>query len=113
MSAMTYDLFLDDERIPAYTTPNQVVVCRDFPAFKHTILNLGFPESIHLDHDLGTTTGDGSDAMKWLVDFIIDYGMFFPIPEIDFYIHSQNPEGERAMRGYIYDIQRLREMQNE
>lgn len=105
---MTYHIFLDDERYPAYETDREVVVCRDFDAFKRTILERGFPEEIHLDHDLGPISPDGSACMKWLVEYVEVYCFFFSPPEpIRFYIHSQNPIGARRMMGYIRDIEKL------
>ena len=108
---MSYILFLDDERVPAFTSDHPVVVCRDFPAFRRAIQERGYPYQIHLDHDLGCDTGDGTDAMKWLFERLLDHSLVFPVPPINFYIHSQNPIGARRMSGYINDIKRLREQQ--
>lgn len=103
---MDYILFLDDERFPgASLEGKQVVVVRTVKAFKETVTQLGFPSEFHLDHDLGEQGGgDGSDCMKWLLDYIIDYTRFCCPPDISFYIHSQNPIGRKVMQGYINDI---------
>lgn len=105
---MIYDLFLDDDRDPAaatYADGVPVIVCRTVPEFQETIRQSGFPRKLYLDHDLGEDAGgDGSTCMKWLIEYITDYMLFFCPPEIEFYIHSQNPIGRKAMLGYINDI---------
>lgn len=106
---MSYDLFLDDERYPAFDNKRNIIVCRTVLDFKQTITHQGFPVQLHLDHDLGEHGGgDGTDCMKWLLDQIIDCitNEMCP-PDIEFFIHSQNPIGRERMQGYINDIMRL------
>ena len=87
-----YDIFLDDERFPAYESDVPVVVCRNVRRFQQVIRRDGFPRQIHFDHDLGEGP-NGVDAVKWLIEYTLDYCIFFEPPVMEFYIHSQNPVG--------------------
>ena len=86
-----YNLFLDDERFPPELLKHDRdwVIVRTSEAAMQTVRELGIPNFISFDHDLG-----GEDtAMKFLHDLIaysIDNNTEFPK---DYYVHSQNPIG--------------------
>lgn len=105
----SYDLFLDDERIPAssaFCGTRTLIVCRDDRAFKETIRRLGLPQVFHLDHDLGENSDDGTHLMKWLLNYILDNEVKVN-PGIQFFVHSQNPIGAQRMLDYAKDIRRI------
>lgn len=105
-----YDLFLDDERFPAYQSNSEIVICRNADEFREVIKNKGWPNQIHLDHDLGEGE-DGSDVMKWMYGYVMDkVEEGESVPDMKFFIHSQNPIGRKSMEGYIQDIDRYLKM---
>lgn len=91
---MSYNLYLDDERIPK--TNRDWVIVRSFEEFKKTIEEKGVPKEISFDHDLGAdSSGDilpsGYDCFHWLLysnyditDTVINY-------------HTSNPAGKLNM----------------
>lgn len=116
---MTYNLFLDDIRIPIDTfnyTKNDVyskldwIVVRNYNEFVKAIEIHGMPDIISFDHDLADEHYDpdlygsetynevydnfksktGYDCAKWLIENSIDNDQ--PLPETIF-IHSMNPHG--------------------
>lgn len=104
---MQYDLFLDDERFPSRiksTRERPIIIVRNFVDFAETIIQNGCPTVLYLDHDLGHEVLNGSTCMKFLLDYILDNNIK---PNIEFHIHSQNPIGATAMRGYINDIKKV------
>lgn len=103
---MKYDLFLDDERAPAYiNTDHVVVVCRTMEQFISTVVHLGLPQTFHLDHDLGLHTGSGADCIKWLIENFDTLKVAEKAPVFE--VHSQNPIGRANILGYIKDFNRL------
>lgn len=88
---MEYILFLDDERSPALTHDCALIVCRNFEQFQHVVRTMGFPKEIHFDHDLGAGP-TGYDAIVWLRDHML---ILSECPQIDIFVHSQNPIGKR------------------
>jgi hypothetical protein len=111
MDTMTWRLFLDDERSPTYDL-GDVLVAIDSDEAIRLVTELGFPEWISLDHDLGKDL-DGAvkpTAMKflwWLIDMDLDGNL--DLREIKrVIIHSRNPEGSKNLAGlwdgYAADI---------
>jgi hypothetical protein len=111
MDTMTWRLFLDDERSPTYDL-GDVLVAIDSDEAIRLVTELGFPEWISLDHDLGKDL-DGAvkpTAMKflwWLIDMDLDGNL--DLHEIKrVIIHSRNPEGSKNLAGlwdgYAADI---------
>lgn len=94
-----YNMFLDDERFPPELLKDgrDWVIVRTSEAAMLTIRQLGIPNFISFDHDLG---GDDT-AMKFLHDFIafsMDFNTDFPK---DYYVHSQNPIGRDNIKSLM------------
>jgi hypothetical protein len=97
---MSYDLFIDDEREPPEDGRQWKVVRSSSEAIL-LFHNMGVPELISFDHDLG-----GDDTSQRYVDWIIglcldliDIGVdpkFIKFPR-NYVIHSQNPVGAKAI----------------
>lgn len=110
---MSYNLFLDDERMPKkafeytyeplYLSADWIVV-RNFYAFTTIIQNKGVPDMVSFDHDLAdihykkkvfnyddeTIEKTGYHCAKWLIDYCIDNKIELPTRVL---IHSMNPVG--------------------
>lgn len=101
-SNMTWNLFIDDERIP----PNdgrKWVICRNHFEVFERLFDYGMPAYISFDHDLGANVWSGHDIAKELVDIdmkTIDPRYKFP-DDFDFYVHSQNPVGKTNIEMYL------------
>ncbi|BAU40164.1 hypothetical protein [Ralstonia phage RSP15] len=112
---MSYDMFLDDERLPPTNRPGKPerdwVIVRSYQQAVDYIEENGFPRFISFDHDLGEAKETGYDFAKWLISQDIDK-MWMP-EDFDFYVHSQNPIGklniEKAFESYFNYL----EMQSE
>ena len=94
---MSYNLFIDDERMPPEDGQAWVVV-RSSKEAKDVIVANGVPKFISFDHDLG-----GDDTAMRFVYFLIDsYCMgFIDTFPIEYYVHSQNPIGAANIRGLM------------
>ena len=116
-----YNLLLDDIRDPVHIKqamhgdhwedfPSHYtwVVVRSHKEFVETILRLGLPRRVSLDHDLSYEDQNktdystfkeltGLDCAKWLADYC--YTNNFDIP--DFYVHSFNPVGRMDIANYL------------
>lgn len=114
-----YNLFLDDERVPAevgnYIYPVELrelyrkeewTIVRDYDHFISVIKLLGLPKVVSLDHDLadehyaptGISYNDfeertGHCCLKWMIDYIQENDL--SLPEV--YVHSLNPVGGENM----------------
>lgn len=86
---MSYKMFIDDERFPI--GPDWVI-CRDTQDVVDSVVELGFPNYISFDHDLGDCEETGYDLAKEFIDWDLDHGII--PPDFDFYVHSQNPIGK-------------------
>src|SRR4030067_1911522 len=104
-----WKLYLDDLRDPSSTygeafvredveagfAPSQWVVARSTEAAKKLVLDLGMPEIMSLDHDLG----DKDRAMDFLAWLANEYwNGTQPIPMI--IVHSANPIGSENLRSF-------------
>jgi hypothetical protein len=86
---MSYNLFLDDERLPPRNGKDWQIV-RSFKEAVQFVLKHGMPGFVSFDHDLG----DGEDGIafaKWLIQQDLD-GNHLP-NDFDFTVHSENPVG--------------------
>ena len=93
---MTYQLFIDDERLPADVTN---VVARSSAEAIEILGRCGMPNAIAFDHDLG---GDDTSMpiVHWLVDQVVDGALSFPV-DFAYSVHSQNPVGASNIRGLL------------
>lgn len=129
-----YNLYLDDVRYPQHSheyTGRDIYlsepwkVVRSYKEFVNTILELGIPDSVSFDHDLGLEhyedgnlayNGEideidyskykeetGYDCAKWLVEYCMDNNIkTFP----DYYVHSMNPVGAQNIISYIENFKK-------
>lgn len=133
---MSYNLFLDDIRMPidafAYTNfkpyiENEWIIVRNYDEFVNYINQNGLPNIIGFDHDIsdehycppeyyekyndwlelvGSTEKTGMDCAKWLVDYCIDNNLKLP----NYYVHSMNPAGKENIESYLSNF--LKHQQN-
>lgn len=86
---MLYKLFIDDERFPPISwCDQQAVIARSSQEAIECVSNLGMPQFISFDHDLG---GDDTAIkfVKWLENSCVENKLLFP-KDFEFYVHSQN-----------------------
>lgn len=88
----SWSLFLDDERSPPMSIPDDWVISRTVAEAKNLIDLNGLPWRASLDHDLGDNEPTGYDFMWWLVRQDLD-GRYDLTTIRSFYVHSQNPVG--------------------
>jgi len=95
---MTWHLFLDDERAPTFDL-GEVLVARDCDEAIALVNDLGVPELISFDHDLGS---DENGRVKptamtflwWLIDQDLDDQLdLSQVKRV--IVHSRNPEGAK------------------
>jgi hypothetical protein len=94
---MTYKLFIDDERYPPDDGTKWVIVRSSEQAAK-ALIELGTPEFISYDHDLG-----GEDTSMKFIYFMVDMYLSGHISQFptNYYVHSQNPIGKRNIEGLL------------
>ncbi|WP_046744862.1 cyclic-phosphate processing receiver domain-containing protein [Kordia zhangzhouensis] len=102
---MSYNLFLDDIRVPemVYKNPDNFdfVVVRTYEKFISYIQENGLPNYISFDNDLGLNAKgelaeDGYAAAKWLV-----YHSGIDLRNLEFYVHSANPVAAKQIEGLL------------
>ena len=99
---MSYKLFLDDVRDPSGVhmgNPDDWIVCRSMQEAVNVISDLGWPNIISFDHDLGNQEPTGMDFAKWLVNLDLD-GILMP-DDFQFHVHSANPTGAANIQGLL------------
>ena len=101
---MTYRMFLDDVREPAWVYPDQDtsewVVCRSFEEAEAVIGDLGWPTWISFDHDLGPSNERTGYDLAWhLVELDLD-SKDMP-SDFSFAVHSANPVGAENIRNLL------------
>jgi hypothetical protein len=102
---MTYALFIDDERAP----PNDGRswrIGRTLAQVEQMLTQYGAPVYISFDHDLGEEEPTGYDIVKAMVEGDMgerpDSGFEVGLhPELDFYVHSQNPIGKANIESLL------------
>ncbi|MEM6717754.1 MAG: cyclic-phosphate processing receiver domain-containing protein [Bacteroidota bacterium] len=102
---MSYNLFLDDIRVPemVYRNPEtyDFVIVRTYEKFVAYIEANGLPKYISFDNDLGLNAAgevaeDGYAAAKWLV-----YQSGLDLTQLEFYVHSANPVAAKQIEGLL------------
>lgn len=100
---MNYDLFLDDERHPPRRNDKDWCVARSMDEAIHLIEELGVPDTISFDHDLGSHNGQplpsGMDFAKWLVQYDLDNNILDE--KFAFTVHSMNSVGATNIQSYM------------
>ena len=100
---MTYRMFLDDVRDPSWVYPqldsSNWIVCRSFDEAQAVMEDLGWPEWISFDHDLGDDEASGFDLAKHLINWDLDTHSM--PPNFHFEVHSANPEGAANIRNLL------------
>ena len=103
---MNYVMFLDDIRDPAWVYPDQDtsqwMVCRSYAEAVAVISDLGIPELISFDHDLGESDAPtGMDLARYLVNLDMDtQGAAWP-STFEYRVHSANVAGAANIRGLL------------
>lgn len=99
-------LYLDDLRTPVN---NEFEVVRSYEEAVTYIVDIGLPDFISFDHDLGIDEHDkilpsGYDFAKWLVEADLN-GKIDITASFTFTVHSQNPVGkeniEKLLGNYL------------
>lgn len=107
---MTYNLFIDDERVPMDVTwgtwQDQAlyrdadwVIARNWFEVLEIVVTFGLPSMISFDHDLGENEKTGYEIAQKLCDMIMD-GIDLP-ENFEFRVHSKNPVGAENIRSYM------------
>ncbi len=107
---MTYNLFIDDERVPmdvkwgpwedqALYRDGDWTIARNWLDVLELVVTFGFPQMISFDHDLGDGEKTGYEIARKLCDMIMD-GLQLP-DDFEFKVHSKNPVGAENIRVYM------------
>lgn len=129
---MTYNLFLDDERMPNDVVwekiPDHCIIARNYTHFKNLIEDMGIPKFVAFDHDLSDfqsaigvqenlyTYNDGDmvktfdygsektglDCAKFLIAHCQKNFTKFP----EYVVHSMNPIGRKRIIDEIESYQK-------
>ena len=99
---MTWNLFIDDERIPTEVTwGNEAfysvypwIIARSLSDVQELIETYGFPNFVSFDHDLSSNEPTGKDIANWMINCDLD-GVYRMPDNFHFYVHSRNPVGKR------------------
>lgn len=90
----SYNLYLDDERLPKTKTP--FFIARSYEDFVYTITTHGIPQYISFDHDLGLHSGSGYECVIWFTGWVL--GMDNKLPyNFNYNVHSANPVGTKRI----------------
>ena len=126
---MSYNLFLDDERMPKKATVNfktleavsgigntQWEIVRNFEAFVAIVEGKGAPAVVSFDHDLGeehinelVVNGNAADYSKFrntgysCAEFLCNFCRERSIPFPRWFVHSFNPVGAENIRQLIHN----------
>lgn len=98
--------YMDEIAVLPYLLGNWTVV-RTYEKFVDGIIKNSAYERISFDHDLGEDQEgrelpSGYDALKWLVDQVLDKNIVLP----EVWCHSQNPVGKANILGYWESFRR-------
>lgn len=94
---MSYKLYIDDVRTPR--DPGDWFIVRTVDEAKALINEIGFPNFISFDHDLGNHKETGFDFAKWLVQQDQDYQVLGE--DFTYFVHSANPIGAANIIGLM------------
>lgn len=97
-------LFLDDIRIPENVgfSRHEWYVARNKDDFISFILNVGIPDEISFDHDLGDDSEGwtGKTLAQWMIDYMLDNNLLLP-KNFKYYVHSANPPGAENIKALM------------
>jgi hypothetical protein len=117
---MSYQLFLDDERLPHRVTwvnlpAGPWTVVRNYNEFVKYIEKNGIPIFVSFDHDLAEEhyipevkeeiykEKTGYHCARWLIEKCMNENRKFP----DYVVHSMNPIGRENIRSIIENYKNL------
>jgi hypothetical protein len=91
-----WKLWLDDQigEVPARAVPEGYVGARTSAEAKLLVIQLGLPEYMDLDHDLG-----GEDTAMIFLKWLTEKFPKGPCPKFD--VHSENPAGAASIKSYL------------
>jgi hypothetical protein len=106
---MPYNLFLDDERVPyqavllfpeaeLFFQTREWVVARNYPEFAAALDQLGIPDAVSFDHDLGDV--DASTGLE-CAEYLVEKCMNEDAPLPAYFVHSANPAGRLNIQSYL------------
>jgi hypothetical protein len=109
-NAVTYNLFIDDERNPIDVTwgswqdqalyrDGEWLIARNWLDVLEIVVSLGFPQMISFDHDLGDGEITGYEIAQKLANMVMD-GVEMP-SGFEFRVHSKNPVGGENICRYM------------
>ena len=107
---MTWNLFIDDERMPtdvtwgneAFYSVYPWTIARNLNEVQTLVADFGFPQFISFDHDLSSNEPSGKDIANWLVAKDLDGVYKFPT-NFQYFVHSRNPVGKVNIEGLLND----------
>lgn len=116
---MTYNLFIDDERVPMDVKwgswqdqelyrDGDWFIARNWVETLEIVITYGFPSLISFDHDLGKDEKTGYEIAQRLCDMVMD-GVSMP-EDFSFKVHSKNPVGAENIRTYMENFLKYKGM---
>lgn len=102
---MSNYLFLDDERWPKDVTWIVIPdvkwdIVRTQADFEYYITELGIPDHISFDNDLGDGMGEGIFCAQWMVDQVLDGNLEWNV-NFEFTVHSKNNVAAERIIGLL------------
>jgi len=105
---MTWNLFIDDERMPQDVTWGSPefystfpwTIARNMKQVQSLTDMYGFPNFVSFDHDLGDNEPTGKDIANWMIEGDMDCTHRIP-DDFQFYVHSRNPVGKANIEGLL------------
>lgn len=94
-----WKMFIDDERFPV--KEDEFIIVRTVEQAIDKIKELGCPDFISFDHDLGDNIPTGFDLAKYLVETDLNHNGSFIPNDFDYYVHSANPVGKKNISGLL------------
>lgn len=106
---MTWNLFIDDERMPAQVTWGNEAFYQQFPwtiarnmkQVQELVNEWGFPDFVSFDRDLGANEPTGKDIANWLIQYDMDNDRSKIPDNFQFFVHSKNPIGKQNIEGLL------------
>ncbi len=102
-------MFIDDIRNPPEGKKHFVIV-RNAEDARKLMIDIGCPDMISFDHDLGDGE-TGYDVAKWMVENDLNSGGKFIPWNFKFHVHSANPIGKINIETYLTNYLTRREWQ--